>query len=151
MSIELIMEYAVYVAAAVFVVYIVYTVFQGQSAIREGARNKKDDSDSDGDAVAKVIDKLDSRTKDIETSINELGSKSDREDLLSAYQDNVAANLTVATLTMASNKSGFNKQDMQNLQDLINMHKMLKDVIPTALDHIGNEGSASSKVTSGLF
>ena len=146
----MIMEYVVYVAAAMFVVYIAYTVFQSQSAIREGARNKKDDSDSDGDAITKAIDKMDAKSKSLNTSIDQLGPKSDLEDLLAAYQDNITTSITFATILMAQSMSD-GKQEAQQIQNMVNMHKMLKDVIPTALDHIGNKGSAASKVTSGLF
>ena len=141
------MEYAVYVAAAVFVVYIVYTVFQGQSAIIEGARNKKDDSDSDEDKVAKMIDELDNNTKDTITFLNQIGSKSDREDMLSAYRDNMTAHLTMSLLRMVGDfKGGHGGQtDMKRYAELISMHKILKDVIPTALDSVGGNSPAESK------
>ena len=139
-----------YVAAAMFVVYIAYNLVSGQTAIVEGARNRKDDSDSDGDAITKIIDKMDAKSKSMNTSIDQMGSKSDLEDLLAAFQDNITTSITLATVLMAQSMSD-GKPIVQEVQNIANMHKMLKDVIPTALDHIGNKGSAASKVTSGLF
>ena len=147
------MEYAVYVAAAIFVVYIVYTVFQSQSAIIEGARNRKDDSESDEDKVTKMIDELDNNTKETNTFMNQIGSKSDREDLLSAYRDNMTAHLTWSALRIASDFRGGHggQTDKKRYAELIGMHKILKDVIPMALDSLGGNSPAESKDTTGAF